>query len=170
MYQKQKLCDCCKMRPATLFFKQYINGQAASIALCQKCNEEMDIEENYNVFLSSLFDDMYAPLEALETKAPKVCKCGCTEEDIMARGRFGCSECYKTFSNLVDVYVSKLGGKTYAGKMPQHVISKNMHAPSLEDMIADLTNKMNQAAKVQDYNLARKYQQEISALKAKGGK
>ena len=162
------MCDCCKTRPASFFYKQYINGQSASIALCKECNEAMDIEENYNVFMSSLFDDPYTP-EYLPER-PKVCKCGCTEEDIIERGRFGCSECYKTFSNLVNVYVSKLGGKTYAGKMPQHVISKNMHAPSTQEIINDLTNKMNIAAKAQDYALAKKYQQQISALMAKGGK
>lgn len=168
MYQQKKMCDCCKVNPAAFFYKQYINGQSSSIALCKACNEKMDVEENFNVFMSSLFNDPYTPEYVPER--PKVCKCGCTEEDIIERGRFGCSECYKTFSNLVDVYVSKLGGRTYAGKMPQHVVSKNVQAPSLEDMIRDLTNKMNQAAKAQNYELAKRYQQEIFALKAKGGK
>ena len=169
MYQKQKMCDCCKSKPAQFMYKQYINGQLSTISLCKECNEMMNIEENYNVFLSSLFDDMFAPQFRVEEYKPVVCKCGCTEEDILSTGRFGCSECYKTFSHLVDAYVKKLGGKTYAGKMPAHVISQNIKVPTLDEKINELRMKMNDAAKKQDYVLAKKYQQELNALMSKRG-
>ena len=150
-------------------YKQYINGQLSTISLCNECNAMLNIEENYNVFISSLFDDMFAPQQAFEAVKPVVCKCGCTEEDIINTGRFGCSECYKTFSHLVDAYVKKLGGKTYAGKMPTHVISSSVKVPTLDEKINELRLKMNDAAKKQDYMLAKKYQQELNALIAKRG-
>ena len=112
---------------------------------------------------------MFAPQYSLEEYKPVVCKCGCTEEDILSTGRFGCSECYKTFSHLVDAYVKKLGGKTYAGKMPAHVISQNVKVPTLDEKINELRIKMNDAAKKQDYILAKKYQQELNALISKRG-
>ncbi len=67
------MCDRCKVKPATFFFKHYINGQGASIALCKECQEAMDVEENYNVFMSSLFEDPYTPEYFAEK--PKTCKC-----------------------------------------------------------------------------------------------
>lgn len=171
MYKAPKLCDCCKKEVATNFYKEYVNGQLINIALCDKCSKTSNIEEHYNVFLSSLFDDFFQPTFGYveEARPKKTCKCGCTEEDILQSGRFGCSECYKTFSNLVNVYVNKLGGKTYAGKMPEHVISKNVKVPSIEDRINELKQKMNSAAKAENYALAKQYQKELEVLISKRG-
>ncbi len=171
MYKSQKLCDCCKKRVANHIYKEYINGQLLNIALCDECNEKSNIEEHYNVFLSSIFDDFFQPAYPFQDvqQPKKTCKCGCTEEDILQSGRFGCSECYKTFSNLVNAYVQKLGGKTYAGKMPEHVTSKGVKIPTMEDKINDLKAKMQQAAKAENYVLAKKYQQELEALIQKRG-
>ena len=169
MYTKQKMCDCCKQKPAKYVYKEYINGQLLNIALCEDCNENSNIAEHYNVFMSSLFDDFFTPTFAEPIQVKKTCKCGCTEDDIINTGRFGCSECYKTFSNLVNAYVNKLGGKTYAGQMPSHVISKSVKVPSLDEKIKDLQLKIQQAVKSENYALAKQYKNELDALVAKRG-
>ena len=169
MYKNQKLCDCCKKNVANYFYKEYINGQKLDIALCEECNANSNIQESYNVFMSSLFNDFMPSQFARVNQVKKTCKCGCTEEDILATGRFGCSECYKTFSNIVNAYVSKLGGRTYAGKMPEHVISKSVKAPSVEDKIAELKQKLNAALKAENYMLAKQLKQEIDSLMARRG-
>ena len=176
MYKQQKMCDCCKVRPATYVHKEYINGQLLNIALCDECQSNLNIAEHYNVFLSSIFDDFFNPVGyESEVRQKKVCKCGCTEEDILNTGRFGCSECYKTFSNLVSAYVNKLGGKTYAGKMPQYVMTKTAMAKntvpslSIDQKIELLKQKMNEAAKKENYSLAQQYKREIQELMAKRG-
>ena len=169
MYKSQKLCDCCKKNIANYFYKEYVNGQKLDIALCEECNANSNIAEHYNVFMSSLFNDfMPSPYQPLKV-ARKTCKCGCTEEDILSTGRFGCSECYKTFSNIVDAYVNKLGGRTYAGKMPEHVITKSVKVPTLDEKIQELQAKMNAAAKAENYVLAKQYKDELQKLLARRG-
>ena len=169
MYQSKKLCDCCKKNVAHYFYKEYVNGQKLDIALCEECNANSNIAESYNVFMSSLFNDFMPTSYAVVNQPKKTCKCGCTEEDILSTGRFGCSECYKTFSNIVNAYVSKLGGRTYAGKMPAHMISKSVKVPTLDEKINDLKQKLNQAVKSENYMLAKQYKAELDSLMSRRG-
>lgn len=173
MFGKQKICDVCKSNIATHFYKEIVNGHGIEICLCDDCAENTDLENHYNVFLSSLFGDMSEDFGAEyneEYKKPqpkRVCKCGCTEEDILTTGRFGCSECYKTFSDLVGRYVDRLGGKTYSGNMPKSVIGEKVVPPSIEDQLAALRLKMKAAANNQDYAQAKEYKAQIEALQNK---
>ena len=169
MYTNKKMCDCCKKNVAKYFYKEYINGQKLDIALCEECNATSNIQESMNVFMSSLFNDFMAAPYNTFAPVKKTCKCGCTEEDILSTGRFGCSECYKTFSHIVDAYVNKLGGRTYAGKMPEHVISKSIKAPTLDDKIKELRQKIDAAVKVDNYALAKQYKAELDSLLARRG-
>ena len=167
----KKMCDCCKSREATYFYKESLNGHTLNIALCDKCAKDANIEDYYNVFTSTIFDDMFqGPFGLIaQPQMKKACKCGCTEDDIISSGRFGCSECYKTFSYLVDSYVNKLGGKTYAGQMPSHVSLKSANIPTINTQIAALKQKLQDAVKKENYALAKQYKEELDKLVSKRG-
>lgn len=169
--QRERMCSKCKRKKATTFIKQIVNGYPLEMYLCDDCAKNFDIENEYNVFLSSIFGDLFQENYAYEEPKKKLtCKCGATEDDILNKGKFGCSECYKTFSDLVDKYISRLGGKTYSGKAPDHVGVKPLRALTIEGQIEELTNKMHEAANNQDYALAKEYQMKILELKNKMNK
>ncbi len=170
---ERKICDCCHQEYAVANVK--IGDK--KIALCGNCYANYQYENAFeNMFSASFFDNYFTPFSDFfnsyveEQKTPKYtlrCKCGCTEEDILNTGRFGCSECYKTFKNVVDRYVNELGGKTYAGKAPEHIIKNGVTPPSIEDQIKELEVKLNEAVSSRQYALAGTYDKKIQELKSK---
>lgn len=166
--QKERICSKCKKKKATTFIKQIVNGYPLEMYLCDDCAKDLDLEKEYNVFFSSIFGDLFE--EDYTPQIPKkvVCKCGASEEDILNTGKFGCSECYKTFSSLVEKYIDRLGGSTYSGDMPKHIgENKSLKSLTIEGQIQDLTIKMKAAASNQDYELAKQYKNKIIELQSK---
>lgn len=166
-----KLCDRCQKREAKFYQKIRINGECTTLNLCPEC--AMDVNTNPFNFITDAFSDFYDLQNEFDkyaepvnkVKSPKRCKCGATRDDIISTGKFGCSECYKTFSDLVEEYVNSLGGKTYAGKMPEHVDIKNNF--SIEEEIKRLTKLKEQAAMIDDFDAASKYKTQIIELQKK---
>ncbi len=171
MFGQKKVCSCCKQKYATHFYKVVINGHSVEVSLCDDCAKKFDFADHYNVFLSSLMNDLfepsYNPFEEETPTVKRVCKCGATEEDILNTGRFGCSECYKTFSDIVQKYVNRLGGKTYAGAMPEHVSKPGVTPPSIDDQIQALHQKIQECLAKEDYAKAQEYKNQIDALQQK---
>ena len=169
MFGKQKIYNICKKRPATNIIKETVNGQSVEFCFCNECASKVNLDNNYNIFLSNIFNDFtdnfYNEDSLFEKPRPKkVCKCGCTEEDIINSGRFGCSECYKTFSDLVDQYVQRLGGKTYSGTMPNHVETENQKPLSKEEQMKKLQTQLNEAIAKKDYKKADEISNQIIDL------
>ena len=45
-------------------------------------------------------------------------KCGTTEREVRKNLRFGCSECYHTFADIVEQTYKQMRGKPYTGRTP----------------------------------------------------
>ena len=173
MFGQKKVCSNCHKNMATHFFKSVVNGKSYEINLCDECASKSNIGGGFDYFWPFMLndedyfgEDYVSPFED-QSKLRRVCKCGTTEEDILNTGRFGCAECYKTFSDIVQRYVNKLGGATYAGKMPEHVVKKGVTCPSKEDQIIELEKKMHECVQKEDYMGAAEYKKKIEALKGK---
>lgn len=156
----------CGKRPATVFIKTNINGVTTERHVCSECAKKL---QTGNIF-SDIFEDDFAGNffgenlfdRALMPNKRRVCKCGTTEEDILQNYKFGCSECYNTFSDIADRYVGRLGGKTYAGidKTDMKVQESNKPKSTLEL----LNQQLDEAVKKQDYLGAYKLKQQIMEL------
>lgn len=167
MFEK-KICDICKKRLANHFYQQIINGQSMETYYCDECADIVD--KNYNVFWSSQFDDIRENNQRNKIEK-KRCKCGSTEEDIISTGRFGCSECYNTFSDIVNRYVQRLGGKTYSGTMPKNVSANAKKELSPEEKIASLKKELEIAISNRDQKKANEISNQIIEIEIgmKGG-
>ena len=113
--------------------------------------------DDYNIlspagFISSMF--------AKPTRGVgKRCKtCGTSENEFLKTGYLGCSDCYDTFSDSVDVVVRKVQGNTaHIGRTPTPVNVPKSELETLKDELAT-------AVKKEDYKLAAKLRDKIKSM------
>ncbi|ASK61681.1 hypothetical protein CFK37_05605 [Virgibacillus phasianinus] len=126
-------CQECNKRPASLHFAQVINGNKTEIHLCEICAKEKGYmtypEEGYSLhsLLTGLFNFDTSSIStqnsstANQTKELQCPKCEMTFSEFKRAGKFGCAECYHTFSNRLDSIFRRVhsGNTKHHGKIPK---------------------------------------------------
>ena len=130
------ICQECQQRQATIHFTKILNGEKTEIHLCEKCSQEKG--EMFLNGANSVFsiNDLLSGLLNLEqnfTPAKKgsiqnhdiiLCEsCHMTYPQFAQSGRFGCSECYKSFERQLEPILKRLhgGNSTHIGKIPKRI-------------------------------------------------
>lgn len=125
------LCQECGKRPATLHFTKIVNGEKTEFHFCETCAREKGelIPGTSNGFsihslLSGLLD--LDPAGKGQNPGAKTAQslrceeCGMTYSQFSKLGRFGCSSCYKYFSDRLDPLFKRVhGGTSHVGKVPK---------------------------------------------------
>jgi len=166
------LCDVCKKRKATTYYKQIINGQVTESHLCSECAKEQGYSNIFSDF-SKEFDNLFGSFNSIfrnpyRISAPEErCSiCGSTISDIAKSGRLGCSECYKTFGNKIMPTIKRIhGNTTHCGKVPG-AKGKQIR---LKTNLEILRDKLNEAVSKQEFEEAAKIRDEIRALEKEAG-
>lgn len=181
MQEQPRMCDMCGIRPATHFFKKSINGVKTEKCLCDHCASVVNQGDLFEaVFGSGFYPAMFGfQSQPVGQTRMRVCPhCGTTERDVLENYRFGCSECYRTFRDIAEQYVSRLGGKVYHAKpqttkqQPAKSTQKQVQkeqTESAESELDRLRRLKDEAVQKEDFLLAQKYHEQIQALTAKKG-
>lgn len=124
-------CQECHERQATLHFTQVINGNKMEIHVCEVCAKEKGYmtypEEGYALqnLLSGLFNFDTVAMEnqkgtSNQTKELQCPQCEMTFSEFKRVGKFGCAECYNTFSERLDPIFRRVhsGNTKHHGKIP----------------------------------------------------
>lgn len=126
-------CQECQKRPATLHFTQVINGNKHELHVCERCAKDKgyvtDLEEGYSLhdLLAGIFNFDTSQLESQQgtpfqrTEELQCPKCKLTFSKFKRAGKFGCAECYHTFSAHLDPIFRRVhsGNTTHQGKIPK---------------------------------------------------
>lgn len=112
------LCQNCGENEANIKYTQIINGVKKEMTLCDKCAKDLGIEDldfNMPINFSNFLDDMFEINEFIPNliESPKqlTCeKCNMTYDNFLKEGKFGCSKCYDTFSNKIDLLLKNIQG------------------------------------------------------------
>ena len=98
--------------------------------------------------------------------------CGTTFEDIASLGKAGCPNCYKTFEKEFKSSLNSIHGNVnHIGKRPktvsfsQTVDESKKEQESVEQKIARLKNKLNNAVKEENFEEAARLRDLINDLK-----
>lgn len=172
------LCQNCEKKEATTHIKQIINGDMSESHLCSDCarllgvNEFGDFSFSLSDFFGNFFGDMlpaHIPDSTLRCK-----KCGCSFDDFARTGRLGCAECYETFYDKLLPSLQRIHGKIrHTGKVS---VSAGKEKPSEEpapeaapagepaETVDSLKAQMEEAVKVQDFELAAELRDRIKEL------
>lgn len=132
------LCDRCKMRDAKVLYTEIINGAKTEQHLCEECATDytsFQMEKpllNSDMTLNSLLSTLLGAYQNNkankpgEKKANLVCEnCHTTYDEFLQRGRFGCSQCYKSFNlELGRTLRGIQGAEAHTGKRPKGRMSQ----------------------------------------------
>lgn len=122
------LCDNCKENEATVRYTEIINGEKKEMHLCEKCSHKLGIDNmsfnmpiDFTSFFGDLLDDSYNSQEFMpifqNIKELKCDNCNMTYDEFTKEGKFGCEECYNTFSSKIDSLLKRLhGSNKYVGR------------------------------------------------------
>lgn len=122
-------CQECHQRSATLHFTQLINGKKIDTHVCEVCAKELGYmthpEESYSLhnLLAGLFDFESNQLKTnfeqeLDLRCPN---CDLKFTEFKNTGKFGCAECYHTFSKQIEPILKRVhsGNTKHEGKIPK---------------------------------------------------
>ncbi|WP_042145334.1 UvrB/UvrC motif-containing protein [Paucisalibacillus sp. EB02] len=125
-------CHECQERPATLHYTQVINGHKTEVQICEVCAKEKGYmtypEEGYSLhnLLTGLFNfdttHVSTPGTHIQKEKEHQCpKCGLTFSEFKQIGKFGCGECYHTFSGSLNPIFRRVhsGNTEHRGKIPK---------------------------------------------------
>ena len=141
------LCENCGKNEANVKYTQIINGVKKEMRLCEECAREQGITNmdfnmpiNFSSFLSDIFDDYndsgFLP-QIAKVNDLKCNKCGLTYDEFINTGKFGCQNCYNTFSDKIDYLVKNLHGSS------RHIGRKTKFIKANESL-EDTQKKLNE--------------------------
>lgn len=160
-------CQECQQRPATLHFTKIINGEKNEFHICEQCAKDKgDFMPGSNSFsihnlLSGLLNFEQPVSEsaaAARSKQVTQCsKCGMTYPEFAKVGRFGCTNCYKTFATKLDPIFKRIhGGNTdHSGKIPKRIGNDLLERKKIDQLRQNLQKliaeeEFEEAAHVRD--------------------
>ena len=131
------LCDNCKENKATVEYTEIINGEKREMHLCEECSHKLGISNlsfnmpiNFSSFFGGLLDDEFNSEEFMplfqKVKDLKCDNCNMTYDEFTRDGKFGCEECYNTFSEKIDSLLKRLhGNNKYVGRRALNTGAQN---------------------------------------------
>jgi len=164
-------CDFCQKK-ATVFLTQLVEGQMKKVCLCDACAKERGVTDPTGFSLADLLlgglqggpvNPPFASSNAGVTSGNgKTCAaCGFTLEDLRRVRRFGCSECYATFSDEVAQMVRGMHkGTSHIGKVPEGLMAMQFRSQRIEELRA----RLDQAITSESYEEAAGIRDEIRSL------
>jgi protein arginine kinase activator len=159
------ICQECGKKQATLHFTKILNGEKTEFHICESCAREKGelIPGTPNGFsihnlLSGLLDFEPSAHSALANKVqPSRCEhCGLTYTQFSKVGRFGCSSCYKHFTEKLDPLFKRVHGNiTHIGKVPKRSGELIQQKREIEQLKKELMQRIEseefeQAASIRD--------------------
>ncbi|ALS26141.1 hypothetical protein ABEV74_07255 [Paenibacillus cisolokensis] len=160
------ICQECGKRPATLHFTKIVNGEKTEYHICESCAREKGesipgVGSGFSIhsLLSGLLD--FEPASSGSGIGPSLqtlrCdECGLTYAQFSKIGRFGCSECYRKFSERLDPLLKRVHGNTvHVGKIPKRSGSRIQTKREIERLRRELQSRIEReefeyAAKLRD--------------------
>jgi len=153
-------CDLCT-NPATVHLTQIVNNKVHKVDLCESCAQAKGVTDPSGFSLADLL--LKASLNPeIPSSAVRCEQCGFTQNDFKKHGRFGCPQCYETFSSLIEPMLDNMHkGTAHAGKVPEKALERK----SLHDRIGELESNLEDAVKSERYEDAARFRDEITQLK-----
>lgn len=179
------LCDNCGENDANVRYTQIVNGIKKELHLCEKCSNELgisnlgmsdfnfDMPMNMSSFFADFLNDAqndFMP-KLGENKKLECNECGMTYEEFLDNGKFGCGNCYETFTEKIDPILKSIhNGNRHIGrkgvqnitKLNKEVDTNNVELNKLEKLQIDL----KKAIKEERYEEAAKIRDEIKKIQA----
>lgn len=182
-------------QPKTMHVTELKDGSFTELHLCQKCADQYMNESQpppqepekptppsvgglLGLLALMFLGSAAAKRRAADRQAPnqdvKCPGCGCTVDDIVKTGRFGCPQCYEYYKGPIQNLLirSQAGAVKHVGKKPKGFDEaqekrrlEQEAALDVQDQIKNLEAKMANAVKVENYEVAGVLKKKIEELR-----
>ncbi|MGL5016785.1 MAG: UvrB/UvrC motif-containing protein, partial [Luteolibacter sp.] len=149
---------------------QLVEGQMKKVCLCDNCAKERGVTDPTGFSLADLLlgglpggpGTVSTSVSAVTPGNGKKCvTCGFTLDDLKRVRRFGCSDCYATFSDEVAQMVRGMHkGTSHIGKVPEGLMAVQFRNQRIEE----LRSRLEQAITSESYEEAAGIRDEIRNL------
>jgi len=157
---KPEQCSHCT-KPATIHLTQIINNKIHKVDLCEDCPFKEGVTDPEGF---SLADFLLKPPASLGADQALQCEsCGFTPSDFKKTGRFGCPQCYETFSEILQPMLGNMHKDVvHRGKVPERALARMSRKRRLDQLESDLS----EAIKTENYEEAARLRDQIAQARA----
>ncbi|HRP04466.1 MAG TPA: UvrB/UvrC motif-containing protein [Opitutaceae bacterium] len=154
-------CDFCT-KSATVHLTQIVNNKVHKVDLCEECAQAKGVTDPSGFSLADLLMKASLNTDPAMPSGLRCEQCGFTQADFKKHGRFGCPQCYQTFSPMVEPMLGSMHkGTAHTGKVPQRALARK----SLYEKLTKLEVDLDEAVKSERYEDAARYRDEILQVK-----
>ena len=160
-------CCVCKEREATVHLTQIVGDKMQKLDLCEECARSKGVNDPTGFSLADLLlglgasQEMEQATKGGELKCPQ---CGFSQADFKKLGRFGCSECYETFSEGLDNLLKTMHkGTRHVGKVPAAFSG----VQTMKERLERLQQELARAIQEENFERAAVLRDEIKNLQAR---
>jgi protein arginine kinase activator len=170
---KKILCDICNEKIATVHYTEIVNNKLKKMDLCEDCAKAKNIGINVQFsvadILKGLTESHIAKKEEAEgTKCPL---CGLTFSMFRKSGKLGCGSCYEVFEEeLLPIIGDVHKNAVHVGTVPTKSRSGSSASAKSRARIDELTAKLENAVRNEEYEEAAILRDKIRELEKKGRK
>ena len=154
---------------ATVHLTEIREGKKHEMHLCERCAAEKGLPGKAHFSISDLLAGIasQAAQQTPKTKRGREAACpvcGTTLSQFQSSGRFGCPDCYTTFSDDVQGLVEKIhDASQHTGKVPRRVSAEI----SLQKDVRQLQLELKRAIRREDYERAAALRDQIKQTEDK---
>lgn len=163
-------CQKCNEREANTHIQKIVNGKKTEYFLCSKCAAESgELKFNFDGDFDDFFGGFFGKGgNYIQSPADKSCGiCNMKLSEFLKQGKLGCSKCYEEFASYLSKPLKQIHGlSTHTGKIPK----RGEKEISREAKIRRLQTELDAAVSNQEFEMAAKLLDEITALKEGGEK
>jgi protein arginine kinase activator len=164
-------CQICNKNDATIHLTEITDGVRSEMHICERCAQEQGIAVKsqipLNELLSSLLavqptdEELFGPSEKGSHPCPH---CGFTMEKFRKEAVLGCPYDYEVFEKPLLQIIKKAhnGNTAHCGKVP----SKASAATKKQARLITLRQKLEEAVRSEDYELAAKLRDKIKKFES----
>jgi len=146
------LCDDCKNRPASIFFKEVLPDKTVELNLCEECASKRGLLGAKKLTPIEIMHKLLKQKSAQDEKV--ICpRCYMSLAEFKRLGRFGCAQCVATFDEHIRHFIKQIHqSDRHVGRKSQSGTKKGFEIYRLrEDLKRALDNEAyEEAAKIRD--------------------
>ncbi len=164
-------CDFCGNDKASVHLIKIVDDEVERVKLCHRCAKEVSVGSDDEVLeaIAELMVKMFenkkdkkkTALQEREGDSRKCLSCGISLKTVRKKGKVGCPQCYKEFSDILLPLLKTIHGSTeYRGKIPANSSFKY----KVEKKIKDLKWRLEEAVVIENFEEAAKIRDRIKRL------
>ena len=146
------LCDDCKKKPATIFFKEVVPGKVVELHLCESCAQKRGLLMTQKMSPAEILQKLLKERSAKDEKV--ICPvCYLSLAEFKRHGRFGCSNCLNVFDPHIRKLIEQIQqSNKHIGKKAGQGDRKGFEVFKLREQLRKALEKeaYEEAAKIRD--------------------